>query len=74
MLRAWNASLDTMVGRFVHLETHDGSFREGRVTGVEYQTTMVNKRKIELPKAIELNGDPSDKIEWSWIKIITVDV
>ena len=73
MLSAWNTSLETMIDRFIHLETHDGSRREGKVTGVEYQSMKLNGKRIEWPKAIELNGDPSDKIDWNWIATLKVD-
>lgn len=73
MLRGWNASLDTLTHRFVHLETHDGSQREGKVTGIETASMKVNGKTITWPKAIELNGDPADKIDWSWIASMTVD-
>jgi hypothetical protein len=73
MLRGWNASLETMVGRFVHLETHDGSRREGKLTAVEYQEMKINGSSKEWPRALELNGDPADKIDWNWILTLTVD-
>lgn len=73
MLSMWNASIEELVGKFIHLETRDGSQREGKVTGTEYTRTKVNTKTFEMPKAIELNGDPSDKIDWAWIETLKVD-
>jgi hypothetical protein len=68
---AWDIELDGLAERYVTLETHDGIHREGKITGVvTKKLTILDAGKavhVELPVHIELNGDPSDILEFSRI-------
>lgn len=61
-LRAWN-------GKLCKFETKDGFRREGRISNIEFQNILIqvdkgNDRRVLLPKMLELNNDPTDRIEF----------
>lgn len=47
-------------GGWVHLETNHGAIREGRLSGWTCRTLKLNGVDVQLPYALELNGDPQD--------------
>jgi hypothetical protein len=54
-------------GRTINLETHDGSVREGRLTGFDCRKMIINGRPVDLPITLELNSDSTDHIELAMI-------
>lgn len=61
------------VGRNVHLETHDGSIREGKLTGYDCRGIIINGVTLDYPMALELNGDLTDHIELKMIAKLDID-
>ena len=56
------------VDSWIHLETKHGVRREGRLSGWTCDTLKLNEVDIQLPIALELNGDPHDVVRLSDIK------
>lgn len=69
----WIDEVLASVGKHVHLETSDGVLREGRFTGLGCREIQINGQAREYPSRIELNGDPSDYIDFSLISRMTID-
>ena len=69
----WIDDIFKAVGHFVHLETKDGTAREGQLSCLRTESIEVNGFKREIPVAIELNGDNFDYIDLSTIQRITID-
>lgn len=61
------------VGKYVHLETHDGSYREGKLTGFTHRQLVINGKPVDWPVELELNGDPGDVIKMEQIKGMQID-
>lgn len=59
----WDVDLEPIIGRCVALETTDGIMREGRVTKIIERKFMLDEVEVNIPTAVELNGDPTDHIE-----------
>ncbi len=59
----WDVDLDPIIGRCVALETTDGIMREGRITQIIERKFIMDGREVNIPTAVELNGDPTDHIE-----------
>lgn len=64
----WAIDLSEWIGCFANIETSDGIWREGKVTDVDWQRMDINGVEHGLPKCIELNGDPIDRIDFSNIR------
>jgi hypothetical protein len=69
----WIDDVVGAIGRHVHLETTDGVLREGRFTGLGMREIQVNGQTREVPNRVELNGDPSDYVDFGLIARITID-
>lgn len=69
----WIDDIVGAIGRNVHLETGDGVLREGRFTGLAMREIEVNGELREVPSRVELNGDPSDYVDFGLIVRITID-
>lgn len=61
------------VGRNIQLETHDGSVREGKLTGFEMRTFKLNGEDVDWPTHLQLNGDPYDIIPLAMIAKLDID-
>jgi hypothetical protein len=59
----WVDRLVADLGKNVNLVTVDGVVRYGKLTGFGTRSFVYNGKKIEMVHDIELNGDPSDRIE-----------
>lgn len=68
----WDIGITDMVGLFVHLETRDGSIREGKITGVDTESVVINGERYEIPVSFQLNRDVQDIIEFRQIKQMTL--
>lgn len=69
----WLDELAASVGRFIHVETKEGVLREGKLTGIRYEDLEINGKKRDVLTALELDGDPSDYIDFSVMRRITID-
>jgi hypothetical protein len=61
------------VGRFIHLETRDGSVREGKLTGFTLRSFKLNGEDVDWPTHLELNGDPHDLIKLEMVAKLSID-
>jgi hypothetical protein len=66
----WDIDLSGLVGEFCHIETNEGSIRDGRISGFQEKPFKINNTQYRLPLALELNGDKEDLIEFSQIKVL----
>ncbi len=67
--------IDEMVGsieKYVNLETLDGTYRDGKVTGFTFREFEFNGEKVGIPQEIELNGDPTDRIPIDRIRSLVI--
>jgi hypothetical protein len=74
--RSHGALLDGVVssiGRHVHIETGDGIYRDGRLSGIGVRTLKVNGTAMDWPIDLELNGDPSDRVPIERVVSIVID-
>lgn len=69
----WIDDVVGAIGRNVHLETSDGVLREGRFTGLAMREIEINGEAREMPSRVELNGDPSDYVDFGLIARMTID-
>lgn len=67
------ARLLSATGGWIHLETHHGSVREGRLSGWTCRSLKLNGVDVQLPVSLELNGDPHDTVNLFDIKVLNVD-
>lgn len=68
----WVDKLLDSLDCYATLETSDGIERSGRISGFEMRIMKFNKKPIEVPIQIELNGDPNDKIPLD--RIVSLEV
>lgn len=64
----WIVKLDTWVGRTCEIETTDGCYRKGEITGLQLNVLDINGRIVYLPVSVELNNDPTDRLEFHRFK------
>lgn len=62
--------LVSSVGKNVRIETHDGIYRDGRLSGIGMRVIKVNGADLDWPADVELNGDPSDRVPFDRIASI----
>lgn len=75
----WIINLHNWIDRECRLETNDSFIKEGRISGIEMMVLTVkqengNDRTIMLPQMLELNDDPTDRVEFHRIKVLTLAV
>lgn len=68
----WDVDLQALIGKHAHLETKDGTRREGRITAIHMKTFILDGVELHIPDAVELNGDPLDIIRL--VKMQTLDI
>lgn len=56
------AALVSMRGKKVSLETTDGMQRTGTCTAISFQTFKLDGASVDMPHAIELNGEAGDEV------------
>jgi hypothetical protein len=69
----WIDDVVGAIGRNVHLETSDGVLREGKFTGLAMREIEINGEARDVPARVELNGDPSDYVDFGLIARMTID-
>lgn len=60
------------VGEFVELETVDGAYRSGRLSGIRCRTVKLNGEEVDVITHLEMNNDPSDCLEMD--RIVSVSI
>ena len=72
--RKWSFSFDLepIIGKTAYIETGDGSYREGVITEIDLYVFKINGEDTDIPIALELNGDPGDRIEFRQIRDLTL--
>jgi len=68
----WVDELDKAVGKYVSLETREGVFREGKISGIRMTEFKINGVVAEVPEEIELNGDIGDLVTVA--RILSIDI
>jgi hypothetical protein len=68
----WEVDLDSLIGRHAHIETKDGTHRQGRITAITTKIFKLDGVALEIPHSVELNGDPVDLI--SLAKMRNLDI
>ncbi len=68
----WINTLGANVGQYIKLETADGCYRDGRLSGLGCRTIKLNGVDEKIIVDVEINGDPQDRI--SIERIINIDV
>jgi len=59
-----------MVGKTIELETLDGAYRSGTLSGFKWFTVMVDGEGVDVPDALYLNGETSDDVSWNRMAFI----
>jgi hypothetical protein len=54
-----------MIGKRVELETLDGAYREGVLSGFKWFTVQVGGEGYDVPDALYLNDEQSDDVSWN---------
>ncbi len=66
-------AIRALIGKKVALETKDGSRRKGTLTAVPMDSVFIGyDTKFEWPRGVILNGDKTDEIAWSQLKLINL--
>ncbi len=66
-------AIRALIGKVVALETKDGSRRKGKLTEVPMDSVFIGyDTKFEWPRGVILNGDKTDEIAWSQLKLINL--
>ena len=60
---AWEIDLESLFGLPVLIETLDGVYLEGILTGVEYDGFVFLGEKVRYPTAFVLDNDPEKKAD-----------
>ena len=58
----WIDVLMASVGKYMELETSDGLFRQGKITGFRFRDFQFDGHKVLVPTEVEINGDPNDRV------------
>jgi len=69
---AWKIDLKPLMGKSVKIETRDGVYLKGKLTGVEHYAFVMDKRNIKVPTILKLDNDPEKVVEIS--RIVKVEV
>jgi len=57
-----------LIGQYVQVETSDGVYREGKITGVDFFDFFVGEETWRLPVTIQLNNDSTDRIDFKQLR------
>lgn len=66
----WDEEMAFLIGRTVHLETLDGHYLTGRLTGIDTMVVEVEGKEVPLPTAIEMDKDREKLIDLPRLKSI----
>lgn len=69
----WIINLNPWIGRRCQIETVDGCYRSGTITGVQLNVLSVDGRTVFLPISVELNGDATDRMEFHRFKTFSME-
>ena len=68
----WEIDLSGAIGSTVRIETRDGIYLEGVLTGVETVSFVMNGEAVEMPTCLTLDNDPGKGVDIP--RLATVDV
>jgi len=68
----WIDEMGKSEGQFMRLETTDGTFRSGRISGFAYKSFLLNGKQVKWPIEIEVNGDPNDRISLDCVQKMSI--
>lgn len=60
--KTWMKQIGDSIDKFMNLETTDGIYRKGKITGLVCRDIEFNGQKVSVPVEIEINKDPQDLI------------
>lgn len=63
--------LESLVGKRIQVETHDGGYRHGVLTEIQWTSVVVDGRELRTPAGIGLDNEPGDVFRWDQLKVIT---
>lgn len=66
----WQINLSPLIGRRVTVETHDGHYRGGVLSKIEWAESTILGIECQYPAGICFDGESSDSIPWALIKNI----
>lgn len=69
----WQIDLAPFIGRTGYLTTRDGIYREGKISAIKMREFDLAGSKVQIPEAIELNGDFEDVIPFDRLAKVDVD-
>lgn len=69
---AWKIDLKPLMGKKVKIETRDGVYLDGTLTGINVFTFEMDKRNVRVPIELLLDNDPEKVVEVT--RIVRVDV
>ena len=69
---AWKIDLKPLMGKRVQIETRDGAYINGVLTGTNLFTFEMDKRNVRVPIEFQLDNDPEKVVDVA--RIVRVDV
>ena len=69
---AWKIDLKPLMGKLVRIETKDGIYMNGVLTGMNVYTFEMDKRNVRVPIELQLDNDPEKVLDVA--RIVRVEV
>jgi hypothetical protein len=63
--------LEDLEGERVQVETTDGCYRHGILSGIEWKAVNVAGRELKTPTGICLDNEPGDVLPWPQLKQVS---
>lgn len=68
----WKTDLSPLIGKQVKIETRDGVYLDGVLTGLESYRFEMDRRPVRVPTQLRLDDDPEKSVDV--VRIVRVDV
>jgi small nuclear ribonucleoprotein (snRNP)-like protein len=68
----WKTDLNPLLGKQVKIETRDGVYLTGLLTGLEYYRFEMDRRTVRVPTQLQLDKDPEKSVDVA--RIVRVDI
>jgi hypothetical protein len=65
-------ALAAMIGSSIRIETWEGTFRTGKLTGLRSKDLTIDGAVYQKASDLVMNGDDSDPVPWDAVRSITV--
>ena len=65
-------TLEKLQGERITVETTDGCYRHGVLTGISWSHVNVTGRDLRSPTAIALDNEPGDELPWNRLKQVSL--